>query len=52
MVFNISYNESEIEFVRYRILQGDVPRYLYKYRNVEQAIQFLKDQNIYFSKSS
>lgn len=50
MVFNISYNESEIEFVRYRILQGDVPRYLYKYRNVEQAIQFLKDQNIYFSK--
>ena len=49
MVFNISYSEKEIEFVRKRILLGDVPRFLYKYRDVSSAIQFLKDQSIYFS---
>ena len=49
MVFNISYDEKDIEFVRHRILQGDVPRYLYKYRNEEQAIRFLINQEIYFS---
>lgn len=49
MVFNISYDEREIEFVRHRVLQGDVPRFLYKYRSEDQAVQFLKNQNIYFS---
>lgn len=49
MILNISYDEKEIEFVRHRILQGDVPRYLYKYRNEEQAIRFLKNQEIFFS---
>ena len=49
MVFNISYNEKDIEFVRHRILQGDVPRFLYKYRDENQVVRFLKDQKIFFS---
>lgn len=50
MVFNISYSKEEIEFVRQRILKGDVPRFLYKYRDVNSAIQFLSNKSIYFSK--
>lgn len=49
MIFDITYTQEEIEFVRKRILLGDVPRFLYKYRDVSSAILFLNNHSIYFS---
>ena len=47
--FEVSFSDKEKEFIRQRILRGDVPRFLYKYRSVESALQFLSNQSIYFS---
>ena len=47
--FDVSYSDIEKEFIRQRILLGDVPRFLYKYRCVKSALQFLSNQCIYFS---
>ncbi len=49
MTFDVSYSNDEIRFIRQRILLGDVPRFLYKYRSVESALQFLGNRSIYFS---
>lgn len=45
----VTYTEQEIDLVRQDILDGKSPRYLYKYRTIEQALQFLSNHKIYFS---
>ena len=47
--FEVSFSDEEKEFIRQSILLGDVPHFLYKYRSVESALQFLSNQSIYFS---
>lgn len=49
MALPLSYSSAEKEFIRQRILKGDVPQYLYKYRTIDSFKQFLKNHNIYFS---
>lgn len=45
----ISYSSKEKEFIRQRILKGDVPQQLYKYRTIDSVKQLLENHKIYFS---
>ena len=47
--FEVSFSNEEKEYIQQRILLGDVPHYLYKYRSVKSALQFISNQSIYFS---
>lgn len=49
MALPISYSSEEKEFIRQRILKGDVPQQLYKYRTIDRVKQLLENHKIYFS---
>lgn len=49
MALPISYSSGEKEFIRQRILKGDVPQQLYKYRTIDSVKQLLENHKIYFS---
>lgn len=49
MKFSISYSPDEIDYIRHRILLGDVPNHLFKYYNIAGVRRLLKRQSIYFS---
>lgn len=49
MALSISYSSEEKEFIRQRILKGDVPQHLYKYRTIDSVKQILENHKIYFS---
>ena len=49
MALPISYSSEEKEFIRQRILKGDVPQHLYKYRTIDSVKQLLENHKIYFS---
>lgn len=49
MALSISYSSEEKEFIRQRILKGDVPQQLYKYRTIDSIKQLLDNHKIYFS---
>ena len=49
MALPISYSSEEKEFIRQRILIGDVPQHLYKYRTIDSVKQLLENHKIYFS---
>lgn len=46
---NLTSSEENIEKVRQEILTNKRPRYLYKYRSIKSAIEFLKNSSIFFS---
>ena len=43
------FPKEDIEKVRQEILDNKRPRFLYKYRSIENAVEFLKNSCIYFS---
>lgn len=45
----MTFSEKDIRAVRQEIIDNKRPRYLYKYRSVKSAIEFLKNSSIYFS---
>lgn len=49
MALSISYSSEEKEFIRQRILKGDVPQHLYKYRTINSFKHLLENHKIYFS---
>lgn len=49
MALPISYSSEEKDFIRHRILKGDVPQHLYKYRTIDSVKQLLNNHQIYFS---
>ncbi len=49
MAFSITYSSAEKEFIRQRILKGDVQQHLYKYRTINSIKQLLETHKIYFS---
>lgn len=49
MGFSISYSPTEIDFIRHRIMLGDVPNLLYKYYNIAGINRLLESKSIYFS---
>lgn len=51
MALPIPYSSEEKEFIRQRILKGDVPQHLYKYRTIDSVKQLLYNHKIYFSSS-
>ena len=49
MALPISYSSEDIVFIRQRILKGDVPQHLYKYRSIDSVKQLLENHKVYFS---
>ena len=45
----MTISEKDIKAIRQEIIDNKRPRYLYKYRSMKSAIEFLKDNSIYFS---
>lgn len=45
----MTLTEDNIKAVRQEIIDNKRPRYLYKYRSIKSAIEFLKNSSIYFS---
>lgn len=45
----MTFSEENIKAVRQEIIDNKRPRYLYKYRSIKSAIEFLKNSSIYFS---
>ena len=45
----MTLTENNIKVVRQEIIDGKRPRYLYKYRSIKSAVQFLENSCIYFS---
>lgn len=49
MALPISYSSEEKVFICQRILKGDVPQHLYKYRTIASVKQLLENHKVYFS---
>lgn len=49
MVTKMTISEENIKAIRQEILDNKRPRYLYKYRTIKSAVEFLKNSSIYFS---
>lgn len=45
----MTFTDDNIKAVRQEIIDNKRPRYLYKYRSLKSAIEFLKNSSIYFS---
>ena len=45
----MTFSERDIRTVHQEIIDNKRPRYLYKYRSLKSAIEFLKNSSIYFS---